>query len=264
MEEIYYTADGKQVLKAEWLKSVGLDGYEDFLKELQSKVEKDHHIDHLYLIQLFDYNCPSCTSGVTKVFVEDIDEFANHYQRIEKDQKRIERFLKSKDGEIITDYYSDDPKLNIVQKVDVQDMGWMMAWKRDIKLSIPNGYDWESDYFFKLLALEIRFIKYKDNYYKLVKPIARDCCTDSMFDDERPYRKISIYGNPFWIYEEKSEIPRALVSLEEARGITLESYVWQVADIFDTEEELKEDVKKVWPTEEQINRIFADIPGDAG
>ena len=38
----------------------------------------------------------------------------------------------------------------------------------------------------------------------------------------------------------------------------------QMEELGFTEEELKEDVKKVWPTEEQINRIFADIPGDAG
>lgn len=208
-------------------------------------------LEELYLIQLFDYNCSSCTSGVTKVFVEDIEEFAKRYQSLEKDVSRVERFLKSKAGEIVTDYYSDDPSLNIVQKVRVDDLGHTQSWKRDTEISVENGYGWLSEYIFGFLTLEICWIRLQGKYYKLVKPYGRDCYNKSDYDYQNRKRGIQVYGNPFWITD----------------GTSLESYVWQVADIFDSEEAMNED-KSHSPeqvlSEEQINRVFADLPGEAG
>lgn len=103
--------------KNEMLSGGDAAGYEDAYAKIQASKNANHDIDELYLIQLFDYNCPSCTSGVTKVFAEDIEEFSKIYQSIEKDNARVERFLRSKSGEVVTDYYSDDSELNIVQKV---------------------------------------------------------------------------------------------------------------------------------------------------
>lgn len=222
---------------------------------------------NLYFIQLFDYNCPNCVSGVTKVFVEDIEEFTRNYQEIEKDSGRVERFLKSKSGEIITDYYSDDPDLNIVQRVSVEDLGYVKYTKREETISVENGYGWPSDYYFGLLVLEVRWIRYKDKFYKLVKPHGFDCAHISPFSLKNPWSCIEVYGNPFWICKGMDEKIYSSDSVESFKGTSLESYVWQVADIFDTEESMNEDKRLMSEqvlTEEQINRVFADIPGDAG
>ncbi len=51
------------------------------------------------------------------------------------------------------------------------------------------------------------------------------------------------------------------------KGTSIESYVWQVAEIFNTEEEMFEERKLLDDrtlSEKQISRVFADIPGDAG
>ena len=98
MYELMYIYDGNVVSKEEYLQKIGFAGYEEIFDKIQKTGEENHKIDYLYLIQLFDYNCPSCTSGVTNVFVEDIEEFAKTYQSIEKDKSRVERFLRSKAG----------------------------------------------------------------------------------------------------------------------------------------------------------------------
>ena len=251
MEDTVYTYDGENVSEKEYIQKLGFAGYEDIFDKILNANKEKQKIEYLYLIQLFDYNCPTCTSGVTKVFVEDIEAFAKTYQNIEKDTDRIERFLKSKAGEIITDYYSDDPSLNIVQRFNVDDLGHTQSWKRDAEISIENGYGWPSEYTFGMLALEIRWIKLQDRYYKLVKPYGRDCYEKADYEVLNQKRDIHVYGNPFWITD----------------GTRLESYVWQVADIFDSEEAMNEDRKQLAErslSEEQINRVFADIPGDAG
>ena len=264
MDVIFFSSDSKQVSEEEYFQSIGLEDYEGLRQDIQEKMNDEHHVEKLYLIQLFDYNLPGFVSGVTKVFVEDIEQFSTRYQGIETDKARVERFLRSKSGEIVTDYYSDDPSLNIVQQVDVQELGYRMIWRRDQIISVENGFGCESDYWFKVLAMEIRWIKDKDTYYKLVKPSGRDCCIQDFSDVTRRWGRVTVMGNPFWIHKEKSKLPYASDSLDDYQGISLEAYVWQVADTFETEEEVKADMKMGWLSKEQISRAFADIPGDAG
>ena len=76
----------------------------------------------MYKITLFDYNCPSCTSGVYEIYCDDIEEFEKEWTKLETDEFRIERFRKSKAGEMVTDYYSDALELNIVQKDETAEL----------------------------------------------------------------------------------------------------------------------------------------------
>lgn len=71
----------------------------------------------MYKISLYDYNCPSCTSGVAEFFADNINKFQEEWFKLEDDKDRKKRFLKSLNGEIITDYYSDSPELNIVRRI---------------------------------------------------------------------------------------------------------------------------------------------------
>ena len=72
----------------------------------------------IYKITLFDANFPSCTSGTASFFTEDIDEFEHNYfsdENVESNQLEAQkqRYFRSKAGEIVTDYYSDAPELNM-------------------------------------------------------------------------------------------------------------------------------------------------------
>ena len=70
----------------------------------------------MYKITLYDCNLPSCVSGVFSIYCDDIEKFEKDWIQLESDKERIERFRKSKQGEMVTDYYSDSPELNIVQR----------------------------------------------------------------------------------------------------------------------------------------------------
>ncbi len=219
----------------------------------------------MYLIQLFDENCASCTSGVTRVFVDDIEDFAKKYLSVETDNKeRVDRFLRSKAGEIVTDYYSDSPKLNIVSEVNTRDISTKRCYSTDKTIVLINSYFCESIYYFKELIFEIRYVEYEDKFYKLIRSTAFSCCHRNPFDDEKPWQKIYINGNKFWLYKEENETPYSSKSTDDFRGVSLETFVWHMADVFDKEEDLKADMETTWPTDRQIERALKDLPGDAG
>ena len=72
----------------------------------------------LYKIELYDVSHwhPAFVSGTINIFCEDIEDFQMRWFKLEPGEERKEMFLRSKDGEIVIDYYTDDPEHNIVQQ----------------------------------------------------------------------------------------------------------------------------------------------------
>ena len=72
----------------------------------------------LYKIELYDASHwhPAFVSGTINIFCEDIEDFQTRWFKLEPEKERKEMFLRSKDGEIVIDYYTDDPEHNIVQQ----------------------------------------------------------------------------------------------------------------------------------------------------
>lgn len=231
-------------------------------REREAYIKQDQH--RLYAIRLFDYNCGSCCSGVTRVFTEDIEDFAGHYLALEKDEARKARFLRSKAGEVVTDYYTDSPDFNIVQSVEAVDCGSAVMCRTDQTFAITNGYGVPTKYYFEAVCFEIRWVQSNGVYYKLVRPTCFGCCKESMFLQEEHLRKVDIYGNPFWLCMQDKETPFASADRADYSNTVLTSYVWQVADTFTTEQALQQDRNRRRLLRKQISRAFADLPGDAG
>ena len=114
----------------------------------------------MYKITLFDDNMPSCTSGTVSYYCDDIDKFEKEWIRLEQDESRIERFRRSKAGEMVTDYYCDIPELNIVQKEDMP----RTFYERDVyiedeTITLRNGYGSETDYYIHKAHIHLRGIR---------------------------------------------------------------------------------------------------------
>ena len=74
----------------------------------------------MYKITLYDQNCCPIFDGTTFWFVEDLEEFEKKWIPLQSkgSVKVVERYYKSKFGEVVTDYHSNDESLNIVQEVN--------------------------------------------------------------------------------------------------------------------------------------------------
>lgn len=96
----------------------------------------------MYKITLFDYCLPSVCSGTTSFFADDIEQFQRDWFALETDKERKKRFLQSKSGKIVTDYYSDDESLNIVQRDDnARVLAEETVRKKDTTIELVNGYN---------------------------------------------------------------------------------------------------------------------------
>ena len=107
-------------------------------------LRKEIHM--IYKITLFDANFPSCTSGTASFFTEDIDEFEHNYFSDENVgsnhlEAQKQRYFRSKAGEIVTDYYSDAPELNIFQYAEYGTIEKRKTFHyKDKTFELHNGY----------------------------------------------------------------------------------------------------------------------------
>ena len=72
----------------------------------------------LYKVTLYDFWCHPLADGTESFFTEDIEDFQERWIKCGADKGRVERFLRSKAGELVTDYHEtfNDEELNIVQR----------------------------------------------------------------------------------------------------------------------------------------------------
>lgn len=202
---------------------------------------------------------PSCCSGTFSVYCEDIDEFEKEWKKINNFQEQIERFGCSKAGEIITDYYSDDPKLNIVQ----QDCQAKIVCDKKVDLYekeiiVHNGYGCPSYVYFARGSFEIKYVSFLKKFYKLVKYKLYGGCVKSIAD-KNLYFPVHCWGN---------KILKCSISEDNAmnksqfKNDTVESIAYYPLTKTDTWEELKNMEASL--TDEELDLLLCDIPGEAG
>ena len=152
----------------------------------------------MYQIQLYDWNCSPICDGVIRFFVDDLEEFEKNWiPYMKSDSETVERYRKSKAGEMITDYYSDDPALNIVQKKDIEILDEKTYTETDVTKDICNVYWCASDYHIDQITYHIRFVRNAEDgeLLKLCRYEIRGICRDRGhsvwgWDDTGKYEKM--------------------------------------------------------------------------
>lgn len=148
----------------------------------------------MYKVTLYDYNCVSCTSGVAEFYTDDINQFKASWFKLEHDEERKKRFMQSLNGEIVIDYYSDDPELNIVQEdKNAKILRTENLRYENQKFTLINGYGCNGDILVRDAAFSIRYICFQGKYviagkYKL-SGVAQ---VSSFFQG---YHHQNVYGN---------------------------------------------------------------------
>lgn len=83
----------------------------------------------MFKITLYDFNCNPICDGVVSFFTERLEDFEEGWMNSEEvEEDRKERYLRSKAGENVTDYYSDSPEFNIVQ----EDTEVQVLWEKEV------------------------------------------------------------------------------------------------------------------------------------
>ena len=219
----------------------------------------------MYKITLYDRNCPSCCSGTEEFYCDNIDEFERKWLRKENDEATIERFRRSKNGECVTDYYSDDPELDIVQyDGDAAIYHELKETWNDRTLELHNSYRWPGTYHIKGAEIHLRYVCFKGVYMEQAAYRLEGICMESLFGDKK-YHEVTCWGNR--VLEHHRTNPGYSDNQEDYKGEVIESFVYFPVKRFKTKEKMEEAYhhrQKKGLNEEELDHLFRDIPGESG
>jgi len=226
----------------------------------------------MYRITLCDANCVSINEGTTSFFTEDLDEFeCNWFQRAERDQ--LERYKLSKQGKVVTDYYSEDPKLNILQ----EDTNAEIFFEKELVIkdrifSLLNTYGWPVEVYAaetRIVFCGIRFLGecLLIGRYKMIGV----CQKTSTSDNDNNFETIRVYGNPIinskrlekTVWRENNG-EREFINYKKEDFIedSIETYCFVIVGWFSEEELKRGDIEL--ESDGIMISLLRDIPGEAG
>lgn len=230
----------------------------------------------MYKITLYDYNCSPICSGTRFWFVEDLEEFEKKWLPLQSIHgvSTIERYYRSKLGEIVTDYYSHDPELNIVQKVDSEVISEKEYTYTDKEICLVNTYGFATKVLFDSLEITLRVVKENNEYYLAGQYIGNGCRRvernwNRWYNKEVQYCQMGFYGNPVaeyyrrdinWDDWDKSDCYKDFYTNDKDfyKHERVKTFVWLPI------KKVSEDYCIEELTEEEFRVLMADIVGEAG
>lgn len=229
----------------------------------------------MYKITLYDHNCSPICDGIACFFVEELETFEEHWMnctRVDEDQKL--RFIRSKSGEIVTDYYSDDPELNIVQYDENAEILFENSYLLyDRTYTLYNTYDWETVLYAGEGCFHIRYIKFKDCYYLIGKYKLLGVCTQHHLHENKNsgWTECDVYGNPIFEVEyhwrkrwiDGKGLIRNDWTKKKYLNDRVETYCWVTLACYSTRDEFDLNELEVL-SDEMLSDLMRDIPGEAG
>lgn len=173
----------------------------------------------MYKITLYDYCCAPFCDGTFSFFVDDLEAFERRWLPITKrrEPERAERYLRSKKGEIVTDYYSDDPLLNILQEDKYAEvLEEKVFCERDLDIELFNAYRWSSEYHFDRLTYALRRIRFGGEELIAARYGIKGVCTEGFCGRTRA----RVWGNPICAAKYQSPAHRD----PDGEGLTAEVF----------------------------------------
>lgn len=230
----------------------------------------------MYKITLYDQCCSPICDGTTFWFVEDLEEFEKRWipLAIKMNTSQVERYYRSKFGEIITDYYSDDESLNIVQKDDSEVLEEKVFEYLDREVELINTYEWTSKILFDKLKIMLRVLKYNEKIYLVGQYEGCGCRRVELnynrwYDIEVKYKQMNFWGNPIaeyrmryinWEDLNKSDAYKDFYTNDKDfyKNERVKSFVWIPIKEVDSSYKIKE------LSGYELSLLLRDIIGEAG
>ena len=213
----------------------------------------------LYKIELFDASHwhPAFVSGTINIFCEDIEDFQTRWFKLEPEKEMKEMFLRSKDGEIVIDYYTDDSEHNIVQ----QDLATIYAERtvilHNVSFDVTEFYC-VNRFYARRLELWFRWIAFKGKYWRIAAFTADGPCVKSFFTDD--YYELDCDGNPFFEntlrFMAKGGRDRVKPRPEDFAPNRIVSIGFLEAGTFRKKALMEKEIRRFHVTEEIVDRLF--------
>ena len=217
----------------------------------------------MYKITLFDCNCPGFVSGTVNYYCEDIHRFEEEWVKLENDQERIRRFKRSMSGEFVTDYYTDDEELNIVQEDKHAEIYFEKdVLLRDKEIELFNSYRWTERFRVHTLKIHMAYIRFQGMFLRLMSyRIEGIAMLEPIWGK---YAAVHCYGNRIL----KSIRPVSILGysdrVEDFDDATIETIAYIPMGNFCSFEAMKRSYRKKGVSRKEIGELLVDIMGESG
>lgn len=230
----------------------------------------------MYKITLYDHNLSPICDGTAFWFVEDLSAFEEKWLPLqcEHDVSTVEKYYRSKFGEIISDWYSDIADLNIVQKADSKIISKLDYTYKNKEIVLENIYGFETKLEFDELKIKLRFLRYADDYFLVGQYHGKGCKRSNptwnrWYNKEVKYSKMYFFGNPVATYKardinwddmDKDDCYKDFYTNDKDfyKHDEVETFVW--IPIKKVDEQYK--IKRL--TKEELAILMMDIVGESG
>ena len=232
----------------------------------------------LYMVTLNDRCGPGGCDWPLRLFVDSIEEFQRRWFRLEENfwrrwhrpeafEEFKEKFLRSKAGEIVCDYYN-KPEYNIVQSGDTVIIAEKSLLLEDVWFTYRSFDHLEHHYHVDWWTVRFRWFSFQGKYLRTASYHATGAC--------------GFYLYPRWVWTVRERFGNNILEIaapfsfdgeyrtaEENAGVSLrdfaENTVVSIADMvscgFDNESDLLADAASFVPTEKNLGELFRDIAG---
>ena len=218
----------------------------------------------MYKLTFWNENLPNCCSGVFSCYTDDIEQFEREWVKLTRDKEQIERFRRSKEGELVTDFFrtKNDSELNIVQKDDgAKIFVEMETTITNRVVTVHNAYDYPSEYRIRKMKVYCRYVKYDGTYLRLMSFIIDGIAR--VGKEKKKYKKVGLYGNPILKYHGDRNMPDFYCSdtFEDYTEECIESIAWYPMGYATTLEQLKDfyGSEQFELTEEELDLLLCDL-----
>jgi len=226
----------------------------------------------MYKITLRDECCGPLFEGAVSFFTEAIEDFERRWTAgglVEPDV--LDRFRRSRGGEVVTDLESDDPAYNIV----VQQPSVVLKEKsivlKEADFEATNAYAFSKRYYVAEWALLYRWIRFGDSLYRIVSYEAGGCC---QWDEYlQRWTALHCWGNPVLentvayrpvyltrVGREQWENPEPAAFA----GNSVRTICFLAEKSFASVQELERDYEAFQIDGEEMDFLFRDVIGEAG
>ena len=194
----------------------------------------------MYKVSLMDDNCSPIFDGIAVFFTENIIRFEKNWVATGRvDNEQLKRFRQSKEGKIVTDYYSNNPSLNIVQWDTTNILFEKTVSLENIDFLATNAYSFQEQYHANTLNIHFIWLNFKNEYWRSASFKAIGVAEFSSTIQE--YIDVRCFGNPVLINNAKykpepfrlchrgtsvSNKIRKVPKLEDFKENTLESFCY--------------------------------------
>lgn len=231
----------------------------------------------MFKITLYDNNCCPISDVTFSFFVDDLENFEKHWLPLQArhDVETIDRYYRSKHGEVIADYCTEDPTYNIVQEDKNAEICEERSFTyEDYAVKLYNTYRCSTDVEFDNLTIALRKIRYEGKYILVGGYVGKggkrlENRYIKASGETIKYSQMEYYGNNIAIYFKRKPDWNKMFLADAYRDFytndkdfykdeVIETFVW--LPIKDVTKNYK--IKEL--TEVEISTLLRDIVGEAG